>query len=122
MKQILVIDDVQSELQLIKSYLEQGGYTVTTAISAIEALEKLKEFIPDVIVTDLVMPEMSGLEFCRKLKKDEAMAQIPVIACTTKDRQVDQKWAQKQGVVAYLVKPCTQEQMVEAVTAATKAS
>jgi len=122
MKQILVIDDLQSELQLIKSYLEKGGYTVTTASSAIEALEKLKEFTPDVIVTDLVMPEMSGLEFCRKLKKDEVMAQIPVIACTTKDRQVDQKWAQKQGVVAYLVKPCTQEQMVEAVAAATKGS
>jgi len=68
------------------------------------------------------MPEMSGLEFCRKLKKDEVMAQIPVIACTTKDRQVDEKWAQKQGVVAYLVKPCTQEQMVEAVAAATKGS
>ncbi|MFP4134392.1 MAG: response regulator [Halothece sp.] len=115
MKEILVIDDVQSELRLIKSYLEKGGYTVTAVGSAIEALEKLKEYTPDVIVTDLVMPEMNGLEFCRKLKKDEAMAQIPVIACTTKDRQVDQKWAHKQGVAAYLVKPCTQEQIVEAV-------
>ena len=120
MKEILVIDDVQSELQLLKSYLEKGGYTVTTALSAKEALDKLQGYSPDVIVTDLVMPEMSGLEFCRKLKKNEALAQIPVIACTTKDRQVDQKWAQKQGVAAYLVKPCTQEQMVEAVEAVTQ--
>jgi len=115
MKQVLVVDDVNSELQLIKSYLEKGGYAVTTASSAIDALEILKGETPDVIVTDLVMPEMSGLELCRKLKKNEATAQIPVIACTTKDRQVDQKWAQKQGVAAYVVKPCNQAQMVEAV-------
>jgi len=115
MKQVLVIDDVNSELQLIKSYLEKGGYQVSTASSAIEALEKLKSETPDAIVTDLVMPEMSGLELCRKLKKDDTTAQIPVIACTTKDRQVDQKWAQKQGVAAYLVKPCNQEQVVAAV-------
>jgi twitching motility two-component system response regulator PilH len=115
MTEVLVIDDVSSELQLIKSYLEKGGYSVITALSGAEALEKLKEKTPDVIVTDLVMPEMSGLELCRKLKKDEAMAQIPVIACTTKDRQVDQKWAQKQGVAAYLVKPCSQEQIIGAV-------
>lgn len=115
MTKILVVDDVQSEAQLMKSYLEKGGYEVQTVFSGAEALEALKEQSPDVIVTDLVMPEMSGLELCRKLKKNPETTQIPIIACTTKDRQVDQKWAQKQGVASYLVKPCTQEQMLEAV-------
>lgn len=115
MTNVLVIDDVQSELQLLKSYVEQGGYTPDTAISGQEALEKMKENIPDVIIADLVMPEMSGLELCRKVKKNPETAHIPIIACTTKDRQVDQKWAKKQGVAIYLVKPCTQEQLAEAV-------
>lgn len=114
MTKVLVIDDVQSELQLLKSYVDQGGYTTETASSGEEALEKIKENIPDVIVADLVMPGMSGLELCRKVKKNPDTAHIPIIACTTKDRQVDQKWAQKQGVAVYLVKPCTQEQMIEA--------
>jgi twitching motility two-component system response regulator PilH len=115
MTDILVVDDVQSEAQLMKGYLEKGGYTVVTAHSGAEALEKASQESPKVIVTDLVMPEMSGLELCRKLKKDPNTAETPIIACTTKDRQVDQKWAQKQGVMVYLVKPCTQEQMLDAV-------
>lgn len=115
MKQVLVIDDLKSELQLVKSYLEKGGYSVITANNAIEAIEKLKETLPDLIITDLVMPEMSGLELCRKLKKSEETAHIPIIACTTKDRQVDKKWAEKQGVSSYLVKPCSQEEMLETV-------
>lgn len=119
MRNILVVDDVQSELQLIKSYLEKGGYTVTTALSGAEALDKVSQQCPDVIVADLVMPEMSGLEMCRKLKKNPETAEVPIIACTTKDRKVDQKWAHKQGVAVYLVKPCTQEQMIEAVESLT---
>lgn len=120
MKQVLVVDDIQSELQLMTSYLEKGGYSVMPVLSGTEALEQLKQQIPDVIITDLVMPEMSGLELCRKIKKNPDTAEIPIIACTTKDRQVDQKWAKKQGVTIYLIKPCTQEQMVDAVESVTQ--
>lgn len=115
MKTILVVDDLQAQLNLITGYLEQEGFTVVTAGNGSEALEKATAQIPDLVITDLVMPEMSGLEFCRKLKKNPDTASIPVIACTTKDRDMDKKWAKKQGVVAYLVKPFTQEQMVSAV-------
>lgn len=118
-KKVLVIDDVKSELQLISHYLEQAGYSVTTAENGIEALKKIKVDRPDAIVTDLVMPELTGLELCRKLKKDPATADIPVIACTTKDRKMDRSWAKKQGVASYLVKPCTAEQLVDAVQFAT---
>lgn len=119
MKTVLVVDDVRAELQLMQDYLVKGGYEAIAASSGPEALEKLSGLKPDAIVMDLVMPEMSGLELCRKLKKDAAMASIPVIACTTKDRKVDRTWAEKQGVAVYLVKPCTQEQLVEAVQSVT---
>jgi twitching motility two-component system response regulator PilH len=115
MKTVLVVDDLQAELQLISGYLSDGGYSVETAVNGKEALTKAGESVPDVIVTDLVMPEMSGLEFCRKLKKVPETAQIPVIACTTKDRKVDQNWAKKQGVSVYLIKPCSKEQLLDAV-------
>jgi len=115
MTTVLVIDDISSELQLLKSLMDESGYQTDTAISGEEALNKVQENPPDVIVADLVMPEMSGLELCRKLKKNSETANIPFIACTTKDRQIDQKWAKKQGVAVYLVKPCTQEQLVNAV-------
>jgi two-component system, chemotaxis family, response regulator PixH len=111
---ILVVDDMKSELQLIKTYLEQAGYSVITAEDGAEGLEKAKNYRPDMIITDLVMPNLTGLELCRLLKKEATTANIPVIACTTKDRQVDQTWAKKQGIAAYVVKPCTQEDLVNA--------
>ncbi|NEP61794.1 MAG: response regulator [Symploca sp. SIO2G7] len=114
-KKILVIDDVRSELDLISHYLEQAGYVVITAENGLEALEKVKLNKPDAIVTDLVMPEITGLELCRKLKKDPATADIPIIACTTKGRKMDQSWAKKQGVDSYIVKPCTAKQLTDAV-------
>jgi two-component system, chemotaxis family, response regulator PixH len=112
---VLVVDDMKSELQLISNYLEQAGYTVTTAENGAEALAKVKVDRPDIIVTDLVMPDLTGLELCRQLKKESDTADIPVVACTTKDRQVDQTWAKKQGVAAYVVKPCTKDELVNAV-------
>ena len=118
-KKVLVIDDVKSELQLISFYLEQAGYIVTTAENGVEALQKIQVDRPDAIVTDLVMPELTGLELCRRLKKDPTTAHIPVIACTTKDRKIDRNWAKKQGVTSYIVKPCTAEQLAAAVRYAT---
>ena len=115
MKTVLVVDDLQAQLNLISGYLEQEGFKVVTAGDGNEALQKATTQHPDLVITDLVMPEMSGLEFCRKLKKDPATAAIPVIACTTKDRDIDKKWAKKQGVVAYLVKPFSKEEMIAAV-------
>ncbi|MCC0177547.1 response regulator [Waterburya agarophytonicola K14] len=115
MKTVLVVDDLKAQLNLISGYLEQEGFKVVTAENGNDALEKATAQTPDLVITDLVMPEMSGLEFCRKLKKNPETAEIPVIACTTKDRDMDKKWAKKQGVVAYLVKPFTREEIITAV-------
>ncbi|MGD1917933.1 MAG: PleD family two-component system response regulator [Pleurocapsa sp.] len=115
MKNVLVVDDLKAQLNLISGYLTEEGFTVTTAENGNEALAKASSQTFDLVITDLVMPEMSGLEFCRKLKKNPETAEIPVIACTTKDRDMDKKWAKKQGVVAYLVKPFTREEMIATV-------
>lgn len=116
-KKVLIVDDMKSELQLISGYLEGAGYVVSTAENGEQALAQAKAELPDIIVTDLVMPEVTGLELCRMLKKEATTAEIPVIACTTKDRQVDKNWAQKQGVSGYVVKPCSKEELINAVQA-----
>ena len=115
MKNVLVVDDLKAQLNLISNYLAEAGFNVTTADNGSEALAKVYTQTFDLVITDLVMPEMSGLEFCRKLKKNPKTANIPVIACTTKSRDMDKKWAKKQGVVAYLVKPFTKEEMITTV-------
>lgn len=112
---VLIVDDMQSQLQLLSNYLERAGYIVTTAESGAIALEKIKAQRPDIVVTDLVMPELTGLELCRALKRLPETASIPVVACTTKDRKMDQSWAKKQGVAAYVTKPCTEQELVAAV-------
>lgn len=118
MNKILVVDDLKSELDLISQYLTQAGYTVVKAAGGVEALEKVMDSKPDLIVTDWMMPEMGGLDLCRKLKKNPETADIPVVACTAKNRDVDRMWATKQGVKAYVVKPCTKEELVSAVKSA----
>ncbi|EKU99530.1 response regulator [Leptolyngbyaceae cyanobacterium CCMR0082] len=114
-KNILVVDDMQAQRDLMSNYLSRAGYNVTTAESGAEALVMVKANKPDIVVTDLVMPEITGLELCRELKRQPDTAAIPVVACTTKDRKMDQNWARKQGVAAYVVKPCTEQELVDAV-------
>lgn len=115
MSTVLVVDDTLSELELISSYLRQGGYTVINATDAKEALNKAAEQKPDVIVTDIVMPGMSGFELCRSLKESAATGKTPIVVCSSKNQEIDRLWAMKQGADAYVAKPFTQEQLVRAV-------
>ena len=118
MSKILVVDDMKAELDLISQYLLKAGYSVITANDGKEALEKVIDNKPDAILTDWMMPNMGGLDLCRQLKKKPETADIPVIACTAKNRDVDKMWASKQGVKGYVVKPCSEEDIISALQAA----
>lgn len=111
---VLVVDDLQSELDLICQYLTEEGYSITTASNGVEALEKIASKKPDLIVTDWMMPEMGGLDLARQLKKDPNTENIPVVACTAKDRNVDRMWATKQGVRGYVTKPFEKQDLLNA--------
>ena len=115
MSKILVVDDMQAELELVCQYLTTAGHTIVTAKNGQEALDRARENKPDAIVTDWMMPVMGGLELCRHLKKYPETANIPIVACTVKNRDVDRIWAMKQGVKVYLTKPYTAEQLVSAI-------
>jgi len=114
---ILVVEDTPSERELMSHYLRESGYTVINAVSAQEALSKAVEQKPDVIITDVVMPGMSGFELCRSLKKHPVTEKVPIIICTSKNQEIDRLWGVKQGADAYITKPFTREQLVRAVKA-----
>jgi two-component system, chemotaxis family, response regulator PixH len=112
---VLVVDDTPSEMELMSHYLREGGYSVISAVSAKEALSKAVELKPDVIVTDVVMPGMSGFELCRNLKRNPETKGVPVILCTSKGQEIDRLWGMKQGADVYITKPFTRDQLIHAV-------
>ncbi|NJL83411.1 MAG: response regulator [Chloroflexaceae bacterium] len=115
MIEILVVEDSPSERELISRYLRGNGYQVIGVGSGQEALSKAIQKKPHVIITDVVMPEMNGFELCRSLKRNPQTRTIPIIACTSKNQELDRLWGMKQGIEVYLTKPFTQEQIVRAV-------
>lgn len=115
MKTVLVVDDAPSELELMCGYLREAGYLVVSTDNAKDALQKAETQKPDIVVTDVVMPDMSGFELCRSLKKNETTQQLPVVICTSKNQDLDKLWGRKQGADAYITKPFTREELVKAV-------
>jgi twitching motility two-component system response regulator PilH len=112
---VLIVEDTPSEMELMSHYLRESGCRVMNATSAQEALAIAAKQPPDVIVTDVVMPGMSGFELCRSLKKQPETATVPIVICTSKNQDIDRLWGMKQGADAYLTKPYTQAQLVQAV-------
>jgi twitching motility two-component system response regulator PilH len=115
MAAILIVEDTPSQLELMNIFLQEGGYTVIRAIDGKDGLEKAQLHQPDAIITDVVMPGMSGFEFCRKLKRDLVTKNIPIIFCSSKNKDIDRIWGMKQGADVYLTKPFTRQQLIGAV-------
>lgn len=115
MATVLIVEDTLSEMELISHYLREMGLSVIHAVTAKEALTLAIEQKPDVIITDVVMPGMSGFELCRALRNHAVTEKIPVIFCTSKSQEIDRLWGMKQGADAYLTKPFTREQLSRAV-------
>ncbi len=116
MATILLVEDTASERELMTGYLKEAGHLVIDASNGNEALQKLESASPDLVVTDLVMPGMSGLELCRTLKKNPKTKTLPIIACTSKNQELDRLWGMKQGINVYITKPYSKEEIVNAVT------
>jgi two-component system, chemotaxis family, response regulator PixH len=115
METVLVVEDTPSEMELISHYLREHGYMVMNAGTGKEAISKAIAQRPDVILTDVVMPGMSGFELCRSLKKHPVTEGVPIVICTSKNLEIDRLWGMKQGADAYITKPFTQEQLIRVV-------
>lgn len=114
-KIILVVDDEIGALTLISLVLEsRGGFSVIKAHNAASALEVLKNTTPDLIIADIMMPGIDGIELCRRVKTEPETKKIPVILLTARADQKEQGFAA--GAEAYLLKPILYNNLVQAAT------
>lgn len=102
---ILVVDDNEQNLELIVAYLEDSAYELSTAVDGIEALGKVSQNQPDLILLDIMMPRMSGFEVCRKLKTDPQTRDIPIIMVTALNELGDIERGIECGTDDFITKP-----------------
>lgn len=109
MSHILLVEDSRVEAEKLTRYLQKQGLSVLGVTSGEEAEIRLKQEKPRLIVLDVILPGESGFELCRKLKADPLTQQIPVVICSTKDKEIDKTWASMSGADAYITKPVNEE-------------
>lgn len=105
MNKVLIVDDSQTLRHMLCDLLEENGMQVAAAINGLEAKEYIQASAPDLVITDLIMPEMNGYELCRWIKNEPSTQKIPVLICSTKSEEFDRYWGMKQGADAYITKP-----------------
>ncbi len=102
---ILLVDDEPNFVKTVEFFLKANNYEVTVAVNGREALEKVGETKPDLILLDVMMPEMSGIDVCQQLKSDEEKQSIPILMVTAKGQREDVMQAAEAGANSYIVKP-----------------
>ena len=115
MARILVVDDSPSQLFGMQKIIEKMGHEVLSATNGEEGVRTAKEQIPDLILMDVVMPELNGFQATRKISRDERTSHIPIIMVTTKNLQTDKVWGMRQGAKDYLVKPVAEKALMTAI-------
>jgi len=114
MPKILIVDDEYNILELIKLYLTREGYQVWTASRGSEALPKLYQFNPDLVVLDLMLPDIDGFEICRQIR---GKSQVPVLMLTARKDDVDKIVGLEMGADDYLTKPFNPRELVARIKA-----
>jgi DNA-binding response OmpR family regulator len=115
--EIMVVDDDPDTLSLLVRYIEREGLSVLQASSGVECLRTAQQHPPDVIVLDLMMPEMDGFDVCRALKKDPTTAEIPIILLTARDDMEARAEGMQLGVSEFMAKPVVRRELVERIHA-----
>lgn len=113
MARILIVDDSPSQLLGIQRTVEKLGHQILTATDGAAGVETAKAELPDLVLMDVVMPNLNGFQATRTLARDEATRHIPVILVTTKDQDTDRMWGMRQGAKAYITKPFSEDELSE---------
>lgn len=116
-KKILIVEDEKDILQLVKLYLEKEGFRTVTATTGVEGLTQVKTEKPDLIVLDLMLPELDGLEVCKRLRSHVDTAMLPIIMLTAKAEESDTIIGLELGADDYVTKPFSPKTLVARVKA-----
>ena len=122
MKRILVIDDLPENVFLLQERLENEGYDVLTAYDGKTGIEKAQSELPDLILLDVMMPDINGIEVCKTLVNDENSSNIPIILVTAKTDAEDTKDGLDAGAFDYIKKPFNKTELLARVKSALKLS
>jgi two-component system phosphate regulon response regulator PhoB len=109
---ILVVDDEPEAVELLDFNLKQAGFSVIAATDGAQALTKARSALPSLIVLDLMLPEIDGLEVCKMLRRDPATARIPIIMLTAKAAEIDRIIGLELGADDYITKPFSPRELV----------
>ncbi|HVK05489.1 MAG TPA: response regulator [Armatimonadaceae bacterium] len=113
MPRILAVDDEPNIVRLIQVNLERHGYTVETASNGAQALAKIKANRPDLLVSDVMMPEMDGFELLANVRRDPSLTDLPVIMLTAKAQDKDVMTGYQYGADMYLTKPFNPQELLQ---------
>lgn len=116
-KKILLVEDEQDILHLVKHYLEKESFRTVVAMTGLEALKKVVEDKPDLVILDLMLPEMNGLEICKRLRSDSNTAMLPIVMLTAKAEESDTIVGLELGADDYVTKPFSPKTLVARVKA-----
>ena len=117
MTTVLVIDDSPSEMAKFRDMLVRNNYQVLEAVNGEKGCEMAIEHLPDVILMDVVMPEMNGFQATRKITRGATTAHIPVVMISTKNQETDRVWGKRQGAKEYLTKPVDEAELMRIIRA-----
>jgi len=115
MARILIVDDSPSQLMGIRRIVEKLGHQALTAEDGQAGGEAAKRELPDLILMDVVMPNLNGFQATRLITRDPATRHIPVVLVTTKDQDTDRVWGMRQGAKAYLTKPFSEVELSDTI-------
>jgi twitching motility two-component system response regulator PilH len=115
MARILIVDDSPSQLMGMKRIVEKLGHEALTAEDGAAGVEAAKAQKPDLILMDVVMPNLNGFQATRAISKEPTTAHIPIVLVTTKDQETDKVWGMRQGAKAYITKPFNENQLIEVI-------
>jgi twitching motility two-component system response regulator PilH len=111
-QKILLVDDSKTELHFLTDLLAKRGYSVRTAENGVEAMRRMAEETPDLILMDVVMPGQNGFQLTRAITRDPRWTAVPVIMCTSKNQETDKVWGMRQGARDYIVKPVNGDELM----------
>jgi twitching motility two-component system response regulator PilH len=118
MARILIVDDSPSQLMGIRRIVESLGHEALTAEDGAAGVEAAKRELPDLILMDVVMPNLNGFQATRSITRDPSTKHIPVILVTTKDQETDKVWGMRQGARAYITKPFSDTELSQVISSA----
>lgn len=115
MTKVLVVDDSPMEMARFKEILSKHNFEVVEASNGADGVAAALKHLPDVILMDIVMPEMNGFQATRKITREKKTAHIPVVIVSTKSQETDRVWGKRQGAREYLTKPIDEAELMRVI-------